>query len=67
MAKKNYLPTLFKVLLASCSFITRYRTQILKAIGAEHSAALDNVVLACNVLQDIIAPLIASRPDDPHV
>lgn len=67
MAGRTYLPTLFKILLTLCSFITRYRTQIVKAVGEGNADKVDGVVLACNLLQDVVAPLVAPDADDPHI
>jgi hypothetical protein len=65
MAARTYLPTLYRILIALCNFITKHRTRILQVLGEEHTTAVDAVVTACTVLTDIIAPFVQVEPGVP--
>lgn len=58
MASRTYLPTLVNILHKMCTYIVRYRDQILGVIGEENATALDALVTACNVFMAIANPFI---------
>jgi len=62
VARRTYLPTLYKTLLFVCSFVADHRERIVEVIGDENVAALDAVITACHVLTAIIKPFVSNNP-----
>ena len=55
---KTWLPTLAKVLQATCRYINRWRPQIEKHLPEENWPLLDAVVTACMALDLVVQELI---------
>lgn len=56
MASRGYWPSLVTMLRRVCTYIARYRQTIIDKLGDDAAAALDAIVLACDVF-------IALTPD----
>lgn len=49
MATKTYIPTLVFILQRACRYIGKYRSVIIEFLPEGGAAALDAIVLACEV------------------
>ena len=54
MTVRTYLPTLLFILRKTCKYIATHRSTILRFIGDDHTAQLDAVVTACEILEAIV-------------
>ena len=60
MGLRTYLPTLLAISRALCAYIRRHEDKIRSNLGAENEAALDALLVACDVLEAILESLIST-------
>lgn len=58
MALRTYLPTLRVIARALCAYIRKHEDKIRASLGSENEAALDAVLVACDVLEGVLDALI---------
>lgn len=54
MAKKTYIPFLVALLRRACVYITKYKTVLVRYLPEGGEAALDAIVLACDVFMALV-------------
>ena len=62
MALRTYLPKLLFIMRLLCSYIRKYREKIDNAVGPTHTAKVDALVTACEVLEAVVETLVPNGP-----